>query len=82
MSLVFDEFGRPYILVKDQNTRSRLKGLDAQKANIKGTSCDFVCMIFCVIFCFLVLVVLVVLVVRDALLCGFVCFVCFVRLCV
>ena len=34
MSLVFDEYGRPYIIIRDQDSKSRLKGLDAQKANI------------------------------------------------
>lgn len=34
MSLVFDEFGRPYIVLRDQEKKSRLKGIDAQKANI------------------------------------------------
>lgn len=34
MSLVFDEYGRPFIIIRDQETKSRLKGLDAQKANI------------------------------------------------
>jgi T-complex protein 1 subunit epsilon len=31
MSLVFDEYGRPFIIIRDQDTKSRLKGLDAQK---------------------------------------------------
>jgi len=34
MSLVFDEYGRPYIILREQERKSRLKGLDAQKANI------------------------------------------------
>jgi T-complex protein 1 subunit epsilon len=34
MSLVFDEYGRPFIIIKDQGTKSRLKGLPALKANI------------------------------------------------
>ncbi|KAJ1486428.1 chaperonin Cpn60/TCP-1 family, partial [Baffinella frigidus] len=34
MSLVFDEFGRPFIIIKDQGSKSRLKGLPALKANI------------------------------------------------
>ena len=34
MSLVFDEYGRPFIIIRDQESKSRLKGLDAQKANI------------------------------------------------
>jgi T-complex protein 1 subunit epsilon len=34
MSLVFDEFGRPYIILREQEKKSRLSGIDAQKANI------------------------------------------------
>merc|ERR1719352_1153551 len=34
MSLAFDEYGRPFIIVRDQGAKTRLKGLDAQKANI------------------------------------------------
>ena len=31
MSLVFDEYGRPFIIVKDQGSKSRLKGIAALK---------------------------------------------------
>lgn len=34
MSMVYDEYGRPYIIIKDQGKQARLKGLDASKANI------------------------------------------------
>lgn len=34
MSLVFDEYGRPFILVREQEQKSRLKGVAAQRANI------------------------------------------------
>jgi len=34
MSLVFDEYGRPFIIIKDQESKGRLKGLAALKANI------------------------------------------------
>jgi T-complex protein 1 subunit epsilon len=34
MSLAFDEYGRPFILVREQETKERLKGLEAQKSNI------------------------------------------------
>ncbi len=34
MSLVYDEYGRPFIIIRDQENKARLKGLDAQKANI------------------------------------------------
>ncbi|KAL5760038.1 hypothetical protein ACOSQ2_018876 [Xanthoceras sorbifolium] len=36
MALAFDEFGRPFILIKQQDEKSRLRGLDAQKANISA----------------------------------------------
>jgi len=34
MSLAFDEFGRPFIILRDQGNKQRIKGLDAQKSNI------------------------------------------------
>ncbi|KAK2636642.1 hypothetical protein Ddye_031434 [Dipteronia dyeriana] len=36
MALAFDEFGRPFILIKQQDEKGRLRGLDAQKANISA----------------------------------------------
>ena len=36
MSLAFDAYGRPFIIVKDQGRKTRLKGVDAQKANIQA----------------------------------------------
>ncbi|THU46616.1 hypothetical protein C4D60_Mb09t06800 [Musa balbisiana] len=36
MTLAFDEFGRPFIIIKEQEKKARLSGLDAQKANIAG----------------------------------------------
>ncbi|RYQ83148.1 hypothetical protein Ahy_B10g101769 isoform A [Arachis hypogaea] len=36
MALAFDEFGRPFIILKEQEQKSRLRGLDAQKANISA----------------------------------------------
>lgn len=32
--LIYDEYGRPFIIVRDQDKQSRLKGLEAHKANI------------------------------------------------
>jgi len=32
--LIFDEYGRPFILLRDQDKQSRLKGIEAHKANI------------------------------------------------
>lgn len=34
MSLAFDEYGRPFIILKDQERQARLKGSDAIKSNI------------------------------------------------
>ena len=34
MSLAFDEYGRPFLLVKEQAQKERVKGVEAQKANI------------------------------------------------
>ena len=31
MSLVFDEYGRPFIILREQQAKHRLKGLEAQK---------------------------------------------------
>jgi len=31
MSLTFDEYGRPYIIVREQQAKARLRGLEAQK---------------------------------------------------
>ena len=36
MSLTFDEYGRPFILVREQERKERLKGMEAQKANISA----------------------------------------------
>ncbi len=34
MALAFDEYGRPFIILREQEQKSRVRGLDAQKANI------------------------------------------------
>ena len=34
MSMVYDEYGRPFIILKEQQAKSRVKGLDATRANI------------------------------------------------
>ena len=31
MSLAFDEYGRPFIIIRDQGQKQRLKGIEAQK---------------------------------------------------
>ncbi|OAY73387.1 T-complex protein 1 subunit epsilon [Ananas comosus] len=36
MALAFDEFGRPFIILKEQEQKTRLRGLDAQRANISA----------------------------------------------
>jgi T-complex protein 1 subunit epsilon len=38
MSLAFDEYGRPFIIIRDQGNKSRLKGLEAHKANIMAAT--------------------------------------------
>lgn len=34
MSMVYDEYGRPFIILKEQQAKSRIKGLDATRSNI------------------------------------------------
>jgi T-complex protein 1 subunit epsilon len=34
MSLIFDEYGRPFIILREHQQQARIKGLEAQKANI------------------------------------------------
>jgi len=34
MSLAFDEYGRPFIIIKEGHKKGRLRGIEAQKANI------------------------------------------------
>jgi T-complex protein 1 subunit epsilon len=34
MSLAFDEYGRPFIIIKEGEKKGRLRGIEAQKANI------------------------------------------------
>jgi T-complex protein 1 subunit epsilon len=34
MSLAFDEYGRPFIILREQDKRRRTKGLEAHKVNI------------------------------------------------
>jgi T-complex protein 1 subunit epsilon len=34
MSLIFDEYGRPFIILREQQQKARIKGTEAQKANI------------------------------------------------
>merc|ERR1712057_23478 len=36
MSLAFDEYGRPFLIVREQQAKGRLKGLAAQKASISA----------------------------------------------
>lgn len=31
MSLVFDEYGRPFIILREQQEKARIKGIEAQK---------------------------------------------------
>mmetsp|Transcript_28021 Transcript_28021/g.43577 ORF Transcript_28021/g.43577 Transcript_28021/m.43577 type:complete len:541 (-) Transcript_28021:368-1990(-) len=34
MSLIYDEYGRPFIILKEQQAKARIRGLEAQKSNI------------------------------------------------
>jgi len=34
MSLVYDEYGRPFVILKEQQAKARVRGLEAQKSNI------------------------------------------------
>ena len=34
MSLAFDEYGRPFLIIRDMDQKKRIKGLEAHKANI------------------------------------------------
>ncbi|XP_042497060.1 T-complex protein 1 subunit epsilon-like [Macadamia integrifolia] len=36
MALAFDDYGRPFIIIREQEQKTRLRGLDAQKANISA----------------------------------------------
>jgi len=36
MSLTFDEYGRPFIIVREQDKKARVRGIDAVKANIQA----------------------------------------------
>lgn len=34
MSMVYDEYGRPFVILKEQQAKNRVKGVEATKANI------------------------------------------------
>ena len=34
MSMVYDEYGRPFMILREQQAKARLKGIEAQKSNI------------------------------------------------
>ena len=34
MSIAFDEFGRPFIIIREQEKKKRLRGLEAFRVNI------------------------------------------------
>jgi len=39
MSMVFDEYGRPFIILREQQQQARVKGIDAMKGNILAARC-------------------------------------------
>lgn len=34
MSLAFDEYGKPYIIIREQFAKKRVKGIEATRANL------------------------------------------------
>ena len=34
MSLIYDEYGRPFIILREQSSKERTKGIEAQKSHI------------------------------------------------
>ena len=34
MSLAFDEYGRPFIIIREQDRKRRIKGLEAHKVSL------------------------------------------------
>ena len=45
MSLVFDEYGRPFVILREQQEKARIKGLEAQK--VSPVPVRFVCYCDC-----------------------------------
>jgi len=41
MSLAFDENGRPFIILREQEKKKRVKGLEAHKVSKRGCGLDF-----------------------------------------
>jgi hypothetical protein len=41
MSLVFDEYGRPFVVLREQQTRGRVKGIEAHKVSLILTKTCF-----------------------------------------
>jgi len=39
MSLTFDEYGRPFIIIREQASKSRVKGVEALRVNINAARC-------------------------------------------
>ena len=39
-SLAFDEFGRPFLILRDQNNQNRITGKDAIKVNISNVNIE------------------------------------------
>jgi len=54
MSLIFDEYGRPFIVIRDQEDKKRLSGLDAHKVEPQSLlhTCPLSwCLLFVPVFC-------------------------------
>ena len=39
MSLTFDEYGRPFIIIREQGAKSRVKGVEALRVKINAARC-------------------------------------------
>jgi hypothetical protein len=40
--LAFDEYGRPFIIIRDQGNKARLSGIEAHKVNTEAFSIKFI----------------------------------------
>jgi hypothetical protein len=46
MSMVFDEYGRPFIILREQKAKERVRGIEAQKVRIVYTSNKYIIYLF------------------------------------
>jgi hypothetical protein len=55
MSLAFDEFGRPFIIIREQEKKKRTKGMEAHKVSRANYSCRKLAVILKLMLSFLAL---------------------------